>query len=276
MTDTISGRRSRDPGFQEVGGGMQVLEQPRSCDPRQFSGILQLYGERGLARLQASHVVVAGIGGVGSWAAEALVRSGIGRISLIDMDHISVSNINRQVHALHSTLGASKIEVMAERLRDIRPDMDVQLIDDFLTLDNLEQRLDFSFDGFIDAIDQVSVKAALIAYLHRRATPMVVCGAAGGRVDPLLLKAQDLAFTTQDALLANVRARLRKHYDFPRDLQKPFAVTAIHSSEVWRGHRASADAGSALACSGFGSSMMLTASMGLASVVRLIEKLMTL
>ncbi len=173
-------------------------------------------------------------------------------------------------------LGASKIEIMADRLRDIRPDLDVQLIDDFLTLDNLEQRLDFSFDGLIDAIDQVSVKAALIAHLHRRATPVVVCGAAGGRVDPLLLKAQDLAFTTQDALLANVRARLRKHYDFPRDLQKPFAVTAIHSSEVWRGHRASPGAGSALACSGFGSSMMLTASMGLASVVRLIEKLMTL
>ena len=255
---------------------MQGLEQPRSCDTRQFSGILQLYGERGLARLQASHVVVAGIGGVGSWAAEALVRSGIGRISLIDMDHIAVSNINRQVHALHSTLGASKIEIMADRLRDIRPDLDVQLIDDFLTVDNLEQRLDFSFDGLIDAIDQVSVKAALIAHLHRRATPVVVCGAAGGRVDPLLLKAQDLAFTTQDALLANVRARLRKHYDFPRDLQKPFSVTAIHSSEVWRGHRASPGAGSALACSGFGSSMMLTASMGLASVVRLIEKLMTL
>jgi tRNA A37 threonylcarbamoyladenosine dehydratase len=106
--------------------------------------------------------------------------------------------------------------------------------------------------------------------------PIVVCGAAGGRLDPLALKAQDLAFTTQDALLSNVRARLRRHHDFPRDLGKAFGVTAIHSTEPWRGHKASNLAGSALACSGFGSSMMLTASMGLASVVRLIEKLMTL
>ena len=245
-------------------------------DQRQFAGILQLYGETALARLQASHVVVAGIGGVGSWAAEALARSAVGRITLIDMDHVSVSNINRQVHALHSTLGSSKIEVMAARLRDIQPNLDLQLIDDFLTLDNLHQRLDFAFDGLIDAIDQASVKAALIAHIHHRKLPMVVCGAAGGRVDPLALKAQDLAFTTQDALLSNIRARLRKQHGFPRDLKKAFGVTAIYSLEPWRGHRASRDAGSALACSGFGSSMMLTASMGLASVVRLIEKLMTL
>jgi len=245
-------------------------------DARQFAGIRQLYGDEALARLNASHVVVAGLGGVGSWAAEALVRSGLGRISLIDMDHISISNVNRQAHALYSTLGASKIEVMASRLRDIRPDLDVRLIDDFLTVDNLRDQLNFHFDGCIDAIDQPVVKAALIAQLHEQSTPLVVCGAAGGRRDPLALKAQDLAFTTQDALLSNVRARLRRQYGFPRDLNKAFGLTAIYSVEALQGQKAGDDAGSALACSGFGSSMMLTASMGLASVVRLIEKLMTL
>ena len=248
----------------------------QDLDPRQFSGLLQLYGESGLARLRSSHVVVVGVGGVGSWAAEALARSAVGRITLIDMDHISVSNLNRQVHALHSTLGASKIEVMAARLRDIRPDLELQLIDDFVTPDNVHQRIDFPFDGLIDAIDQPAAKGALIAHVHRQRLPIVVCGAAGGRVDPLALKSQDLAFTTQDALLSNVRARLRKHHEFPRDPKKAFGVTAIHSTESWRGHRANHLAGSALACSGFGSSMMLTASMGLASVVRLIEKIVTL
>ena len=255
---------------------MQSVAESFLKDDRQFSGMRQLYGDQALSILNESHVVVAGLGGVGSWAAEALVRSGLGHITLIDMDHISVSNLNRQVHALHSTLGASKIEVMAARLRDIRPDLHIRLIDDFLTLENLEQHLDFGFHGLIDAIDQPAVKAALIAYAHRASVQTVVCGAAGGRSDPLSLKSHDLAFTTQDALLANVRARLRRQYGFPRDLKAAFGVTAIYSLQPRLGDHASQDAGSALACSGFGSSMMLTATMGLASVVRLIEKLMTL
>jgi len=255
---------------------MPAIGERALGDERQFSGIRQLYGEPALKTLNASHVVVAGLGGVGSWAAEALVRSGVGSITLIDMDHISVSNLNRQAHALHSTLGASKIEVMAARLRDIRPGLEVQLIDDFLTLENLHHHLGFSFHGMIDAIDQPAVKAALIAYVRQASLALVVCGAAGGRADPLSLKAQDLAFTTQDALLANVRARLRREYGFPRDLKAAFGVTAIHSIEPPSGNRAGQNAGAALSCSGFGSSMMLTASMGLASVVRLIEKLMTL
>ncbi len=133
---------------------------------RRFGGVQRLYGQRGLASLQAAHVLVAGIGGVGSWAAEALARSGIGKLTLVDLDHVAESNINRQVHALESSLGASKVAVMAERIAQISPACQLVLVDDFLSVENLAQTVPGDVDAVIDAIDQTRVKAALIAFCH--------------------------------------------------------------------------------------------------------------
>jgi len=230
--------------------------------------------------LQRAHVVVAGLGGVGSWVAEALARSGVGTLSLIDMDHVALSNLNRQVHALHSTLGMAKIEAMAQRLADICPGIRLELHDTFLTPDNLDACIPARCHGVVDAVDQPLVKAALIAHLRRKPQHLVVCGAGGGRSDPLALRYADLACTTQDALLARVRSLLRRHYGYPREAGRLFGVGAVYSVEARRGQGPvsvqQGAAGAALACAGYGSSAMLTASLGMHCAVRIVHKLLTI
>jgi len=183
---------------------------------RRFASVARVYGEAGCQRLWQSHVVVVGIGGVGSWAAEALARSGVGRLTLIDLDHVAESNINRQVHALTSTLGAAKVEVMAQRIRDISPDISVHPVDEFIEPGQEEKLIPADADLVIDAIDAVAAKASLIAWCVANDKPVIACGAAGGRTDPLQLRVEDLSRTTGDALLSAVRARLRRHHGFPR------------------------------------------------------------
>ena len=183
---------------------------------RRFASVARVYGEAGCQRLWQSHVVVVGIGGVGSWAAEALARSGVGRLTLIDLDHVAESNINRQVHALTSTLGAAKVEVMAQRIRDISPDISVHPVDEFIEPGQEAQLIPADADLVIDAIDAVAAKASLIAWCVANDKPVIACGAAGGRTDPLQLRVEDLSRTTGDALLSAVRARLRRHHGFPR------------------------------------------------------------
>ena len=183
---------------------------------RRFASVARVYGEAGCQRLWQSHVVVVGIGGVGSWAAEALARSGVGRLTLIDLDHVAESNINRQVHALTSTLGAAKVEVMAQRIRDISPDVSVHPVDEFIEPGQEAQLIPADADLVIDAIDAVAAKASLIAWCVANGKPVIACGAAGGRTDPLQLRVEDLSRTTGDALLSAVRARLRRHHGFPR------------------------------------------------------------
>jgi tRNA A37 threonylcarbamoyladenosine dehydratase len=239
--------------------------------PRRFGGIARLFGEQGLAQLAAAHVVVVGVGGVGSWAAEALARSGLGRLTLIDMDHVAESNVNRQVHALHSTLGAAKVAVMAERVRDISAACDVRVVDDFVTLDNVEQLVPPEADAVIDAIDSPRAKAGLIAACVRRGQPIAVSGAAGGRTDPLALRSADLALTSGDALLASVRSRLRRDHGFSRESGAPFGVNAIFAPAPGVARAPPDDAasrgpaGAPLACAGYGSIVTVTASMGLAA-----------
>ncbi|MDO4231235.1 MAG: tRNA threonylcarbamoyladenosine dehydratase [Lautropia sp.] len=183
---------------------------------RRFSSVSRVYGDEGVQRLWQSHVVVIGIGGVGSWAAEALARSGVGTLTLIDLDHVAESNINRQVHALSSTVGAAKVDVMAARIREISPDITVHTVDAFIEPGEEDALIPADADAVIDAIDAVSAKASLIAWCVARKLPVVVCGAAGGRTDPLQLQVDDLARTQGDALLSSVRARLRKHHGFAR------------------------------------------------------------
>lgn len=251
---------------------------------RRFGGVARLYGDAAANRIRAAHVVVIGIGGVGSWAAEALARCGVGRLTLIDMDHIAESNVNRQVHALGSTLGASKIEVMAARIADISPEIRVDLIDDFVTSDNAQAMVTPLADVVIDAIDAPRAKAAVIALCVARAQPIIVCGAAGGRVDPLALRRADLTEVRGDPLVASVRARLRREHGFTREKAKRFGVEAIwspsppgasgHAVGVEGEGEASNAPGAPLACSGYGSTVMVTAAMGLAAAAWAVEAML--
>ena len=201
---------------------------------RRFASVARVYGEAGCQRLWQSHVVVVGIGGVGSWAAEALARSGVGRLTLIDLDHVAESNINRQVHALTSTLGAAKVEVMAQRIRDISPDISVHPVDEFIEPGQEEKLIPADADLVIDAIDAVAAKASLIAWCVANDKPVIACGAAGGRTDPLQLRVEDLSRTTGDALLSAVRARLRRRHGFPRGdgTAMPSSVSRAETSNM--------------------------------------------
>ncbi len=234
---------------------------------RRFGGVARLYGEAGAQHIASAHAVVVGVGGVGSWVAEALARCGIGRLTLIDLDHVSESNVNRQVHALDSTLGASKVATMAERIADISPHTVVVQVDDFVTVDNVGSLLAADADVVVDAIDAPRAKAALIATCIARGVPVVVCGGAGGRIDPLALRRTDLADAKGDALLASVRARLRRDHAFPRERGVRFGVEAIWSPAPAGGARPESpgEAGMPLACSGYGSVVMVTAAMGFAA-----------
>ena len=173
---------------------------------QRFGGIARLYGETALQRFQQSHICVIGIGGVGSWAAEALARSGIGQLTLIDMDDICVTNTNRQIHALQGNVGKLKTEVMAERIHLINPDCQIHIVDDFITEENLAEYIDARFDFVVDAIDSIRAKVALLAHCKRQKIALITTGGAGGQKDPTKIAIEDLSRTTQDPLAAKVRA----------------------------------------------------------------------
>nr|WP_174805155.1 tRNA cyclic N6-threonylcarbamoyladenosine(37) synthase TcdA [Marinobacter daqiaonensis] len=196
-----------------------------------FGGIERLYGHRASIALRESHLVVAGLGGVGSWAAEALVRTGVGTITLIDMDDVCVSNTNRQLHALEGQYGRTKTDAMADRLRAINPRADIRVHFGFVTAGNVADLITGDMDGVVDAIDSVKSKAALIAHCQRRKTPLVVSGGAGGQIDPTRVEVADLSRTTQDPLLAKIRNLLRREYGFSRNPKRKFGIEAVYSTE---------------------------------------------
>jgi len=249
------------------------------ADPaRRFGGIQRLYGAAALARFQAAHVCVVGIGGVGSWAAEALARSAIGRITLIDLDMVAESNVNRQIHALGNAFGKAKTDAMAERILAINPACRVNRVEDFVSPDNLDQMLDKGFDYVIDAIDQVRTKAAMIAWCKARGLPLITAGGAGGQIDPTRIEITDLARTVQDPLLSRVRALLRKEYGFTREPKKKFGIPAVFSSEVLRypetvSSCAETPVLTGLNCAGFGSSVCVTAAFGLFAASEVLKHL---
>jgi tRNA threonylcarbamoyladenosine dehydratase len=206
---------------------------------RRFGGLERLYGFAGAQRIYAAHVVVAGIGGVGSWAVEALARSGVGHLTIIDLDHVSESNINRQVHALDGTLGQAKVQAMRERIAQINPDCLVTCIEEFVDADNWPGLLPFAADpdapggayAVIDACDQIGAKTALAAWAIHAKIPFVSAGAAGGKRHAHLVDIDDLSRTTHDPLLAQVRYRLRKSHGAPREGKK-IGVACVFSREV--------------------------------------------
>ncbi|GHE78872.1 tRNA cyclic N6-threonylcarbamoyladenosine(37) synthase TcdA [Thalassotalea profundi] len=196
-----------------------------------FGGIIRLYGVSAVEKLQQAHFCVIGIGGVGSWVAEALARTGVGQLTLIDLDDICTTNTNRQIHALTSTIGESKVDVMATRIKEINPDCQVNCIEDFVTLDNLAEIIDKKFDYVIDAIDSVNVKTALIAHCKRQKISIMTIGGAGGQTDPSQIQVTDLSRTYQDPLLAKVRNLLRRDYNFSRNVKRKFSIDAVFSTE---------------------------------------------
>ncbi len=207
-----------------------------SCSPmatldERFRGIERLYGVGSVARLAGTRVCVVGIGGVGSWAAEALARSGIGQLTLIDADEICVSNTNRQLPAMEGQYGRSKVTAMAERLRRINPRIAVDAVESFLTPSNLAELLDRDHDLVLDCCDAFRVKLDMIVWCRRRKLPLIVCGSAGGRTDATLIRVRDLSKTEHDALLALIRKKLRADFGFPRSAKRYFSVPAVYSLE---------------------------------------------
>lgn len=198
---------------------------------RRFGGVARCYGERGLQRLMKSHVCVIGIGGVGAWAVEALARSGVGEITMIDMDIVAESNINRQIHALSDTLGRDKIEVMRERIEQVNPQCRVHPIDEFLSRENLVELISNRHDFVIDCIDDFRLKAALISHAKRADIALITTGGAGGQIDPQKIRQSDLSRTQHDVLLAKTRKLLRQDYGFARNPKRSFSVPCIYSDE---------------------------------------------
>ncbi len=229
-----------------------------------------------MERLGRSHVCVIGVGGVGSWAVEALARSGVGMLTLIDLDHVAESNINRQVHALEPTLGQAKVVAMRERIAAINPKARVEAVEEFVTPENAPA-LVRGFDIVLDAIDNVRAKVAIALACRAAAMPLVMAGGAGGKTDPGRIAVADLSRTEQDPLLAKVRRCLRTEHGYPRDPKRPFRIETVYSSEPLRYPDATCEVGrgpQGLACAGYGSSMAVTASVGLFAAARVLEKLL--
>jgi len=240
--------------------------------PRRFRGVARLYGEHGYGRLRNAHCCVIGIGGVGSWAVEALARSGLGRLTLIDGDHVAESNINRQIQAIQDNIGKPKVLALKERIHQINQDCIIDTHEDMLALDNLQATIPTSCDYLLDCIDKVPIKAATIQYCIAMKMPFISMGGAGGKVDPSLIQYNDIAFSIQDPLLARTRSHLRKQYGLPRQPKKPMGVPVVFSSEATiRPNTDLCNTTQGLNCAGYGSSMVITATFGLFAAAKAIN-----
>jgi tRNA A37 threonylcarbamoyladenosine dehydratase len=248
---------------------------------RRFGGIVRLYGQQGLSRFQQARVAVIGVGGVGSWAVEALARSGIGELTLFDLDHVAESNVNRQLHALEGNFGMAKVKAMQERVLAINPECRVSPIERFVEADNLTQVVEGGFDYVLDCIDSFRVKAALIADCRRHKVPVITVGGAGGQIDPTLIRLADLSRSEQDPLLSKTRKLLRREYGFPANPKRRFDVTCVYSmeqqvypnpeGEVCLDRPTAIE--SSLNCGGYGSAMTVTASFGLVAVSHVLKRI---
>lgn len=238
---------------------------------RRFGGVVRLYGEAGLRSLQQSHVMIVGIGGVGSWAAEALARNAVGHLTLVDLDNVAESNVNRQVHAVDGEFGLAKVAAMAKRIDGINPAIKLTTIEDFVSPDNIHDYLSQQpLNAVLDCTDDAKAKVALAAYCLQQQVSFWMSGSAGGRLDPTRIQVDDLALVQGDKLLAKVRQQLRKQHGFPAGSQqkksKRMQVNCVFSSEIMRKPSAvcaADDAGiTGLNCAGYGSSVSVTATFG--------------
>ena len=238
---------------------------------RRFAGVAKIYGDDSFHHYENSHVMVIGIGGVGSWAVEALARTGIGEVTIVDMDVVAASNINRQLPAMTTTLGREKIEIMAERCRAINPRIKVNLIDDYLSPENFKEILAGNPDIILDCIDDVKAKFALMLHCRFNKIPLIVSGGAGGKLDPLKIRVADLSKTEQDPMLAKLRAQLRAKGICKKPKEK-FGITCVYSID---NPFSSADVcpSAGLRCGGYGSAVVVTSSFAMVAVSEVLKKL---
>ncbi|MCH7337618.1 tRNA threonylcarbamoyladenosine dehydratase [Acinetobacter sp. NIPH 2699] len=248
---------------------------------RRFAGVAKIYGESTFTHYEKSHVMVIGIGGVGSWAVEALARTGIGELTLVDMDVIAASNINRQLPAISSTLGQEKIEVMAERCRQINPRIKVNVIDDYLTPENVQDILNPVPDIILDCIDDVKAKLALMLHCRFNKISLIVSGGAGGKLDPLKIRVADLSKTEQDPMLAKLRAQLRSKGICKKPKEK-FGISCVYSIDnpfssvelcATSENATSFNPSAGLRCGGYGSAVVVTSSFAMVAVAEVLKKL---
>lgn len=248
-----------------------------------FAGIQRLYGTENARHIENSHVCVIGIGGVGSWVAEALTRSGVGKITLIDNDDIAESNMNRQIHTLSNTLGQQKVSAMSERLFQINPELKCHIIDDFITVKTYEQYLSMGYDYVVDAIDSIKFKSLMINHCKRNKIPIIMIGGAGGLTDPSQISVADLTKTYNDALAAKVRSQLRQSFGFAKNGKRRFGVECVFSSQQQMypkpdgtvSHEKPGIHGVSLDCRfGYGASACVTATFGFVAAARVIDKIL--
>ena len=241
---------------------------------RRFAGLERLYGMQGAARIRAAHVVVVGIGGVGSWTAEALARSGVAELTLVDLDHIAESNINRQIHALSTTVGQAKIEAMRDRIALINPECKVNCIDEFVEPENWLQLMPATADAVVDACDQVKAKTAMAAFARANKQCFITVGAAGGKRHAHKVDIDDLSATTHDPLLAQLRYRLRKQHGAPKE-GKRIGVHCVFSREAVAPPDASCaiEGDGTLNCHGYGSVVSVTAAFGMCAAGWVLEQI---
>jgi tRNA threonylcarbamoyladenosine dehydratase len=254
---------------------------PQNDHDRRFGGTKRLYGQTAFEKFRHAHICVVGIGGVGSWAAEALARSAIGEITLIDLDNVAESNVNRQLHAYTGEFGRPKVEAMTERINKINPECRVNKIEDFVSTDNVPELMKQDFNYVIDCADSHRVKAVMVAHCRRNNIKIITVGSAGGQTDPTQIHVCDLINTNQDALLAKTRKLLRQQYGFTHTPKHRFNVPAVYSSEQLsypseKGeitfHRP--ETAKDLSCTGgIGSVMTVTASFGLVAVSHVLKKI---
>ena len=264
---------------------MTQMTEPVDIE-RRFGGLARLYGDAAPEIFSTAHVAVAGLGGVGSWCAEALARCGVGSLTLVDLDHIAESNVNRQLHAVSATLGQAKVQAMTDRVMGINPACRVVAVDDFVDPDNVQTIFPDDVDLIIDCTDQVSAKLAMILEARRRQVPVVVCGGAGGKTSVTALRASDLSVTQNDALLSKLRNTLRRQHGYPRAASSagkaPRRIPKMGVRAVWFDQPAvlpslweATSAPQGLSCAGYGSAVMVTATMGMAAASEAIQWLLT-
>ena len=250
-----------------------LAEASRPDPERRFGGLRRLHGPAGYERLRGARIAVVGVGGVGSWAAEALARSGVAELTLIDLDQVAESNINRQVHALESTVGQAKVIALRERIAEIHPECVVRAVEEFIDEDNVSQWLNaHGLDGVIDCCDQVRAKAAIAAWGAAHGCPVVCVGAAGGKLLPQQVEVADLAEVTHDPLLASMRQRLRQRHGAAR--KGRMGVVCVFSREAVRPPQDRCDLGDgSLNCAGYGSSVTVTATFGMVAAAAMLDRI---
>ena len=255
----------------------EVTQLPDEVTQRRFGGLERLYGVGGAQRIRDAHVVVVGVGGVGSWTAEALARSGVGQLTLVDLDHVAESNINRQIHAVSTTVGQAKVLAMRDRIALINPGCVVHCIEDFVEPENWPELLGgVKVSAVVDACDQVRAKTAMAAWALANKQLLISVGAAGGKRQAHKVDIDDLSATTHDPLLAQLRYRLRKHHRAARDGKK-IGVSCVFSRESVAPPDASCALESggdgSLNCHGYGSVVTVTATFGQCAAGWVLDKI---